>query len=67
MNKNVHYTTQFKKDFKLYIKRGYNMQQIKSIMNFLKVVKNYLQRIKIIVKQAIILTVGNVIYNPIGY
>ena len=36
MNKNVRYTTQFKKDFKLYIKRGYNMQQIKSIMKLLE-------------------------------
>ncbi len=36
MNKNVHYTTQFKKDFKLNIKRGYNMQQIKSIMKLLE-------------------------------
>ena len=36
MNKNIHYTTQFKKDFKLYIKRGYNMQQIKSIMKLLE-------------------------------
>ena len=35
MNKNVRYTTQFKKDFKLCIKRGYNMQQIKSIMKLL--------------------------------
>ena len=32
MNKNVHYTTQFKKDFKQCIKRGYNMQKIKSII-----------------------------------
>jgi len=32
MNKNVRYATQFKKDFKLCIKRGYNMQQIKSTM-----------------------------------
>jgi len=36
MNKNVLYTTQFKKDFKLCIKRGYNMQQIKSIMKLLE-------------------------------
>jgi len=39
MNKNVHYTTQFKKDFKLCIKRGYNMQQIKSIMKLLETSK----------------------------
>ena len=36
MNKNVRYTIQFKKDFKLCIKRGYNMQQIKSIMKLLE-------------------------------
>jgi len=36
MNKNVHYTTQFRKDFKLCIKRGYNIQQIKSIMKLLE-------------------------------
>jgi len=36
MNKNVHYTTQFRKDFKLCIKRGYNMLQIKSIMKLLE-------------------------------
>ena len=36
MNKNIRYTTQFKKDFKLCIKRGYNMQQIKSIMKLLE-------------------------------
>jgi len=36
MSKNVCYTTQFKKDFKLCIKRGYNMQQIKSIMKLLE-------------------------------
>ena len=36
MNKNVHYTTQFKKDFKQCIKRGYNMQKIKSIMKLLE-------------------------------
>ena len=36
MNKNVHYTTQFIKDFKLCIKRRYNMQQIKSIMKLLE-------------------------------
>ena len=36
MNKNVRYATQFKKDFKLCIKRGYNMQQIKSIMKLLE-------------------------------
>ncbi len=36
MNKNVRYTTQFKKDFKLCIKRRYNMQQIKSIMKLLE-------------------------------
>ena len=36
MNKNVRYTSQFKKDFKLCIKRGYNMQQIKSIMKLLE-------------------------------
>lgn len=36
MNKNVYYTTQFKKDFKLCIKRGYNMQHIKSIMKLLE-------------------------------
>ena len=35
MNKNVRYITQFKKDFKLFIKRKYNMQQIKSIMKLL--------------------------------
>ncbi|MBM3709568.1 MAG: type II toxin-antitoxin system YafQ family toxin [Actinobacteria bacterium] len=36
MNKNVHYTKQFKKDFKLCIKRGYNIQQIRSIMKLLE-------------------------------
>ena len=36
MNKNVHYTMQFRKDFKLCIKRGYNIQQIKSIMKLLE-------------------------------
>lgn len=36
MNKNVHYTTQFKKDFKLCIKRGYNIGQIKYIMKLLE-------------------------------
>ena len=36
MSKNVHYATQFKKDFKLCVKRGYNMQQIKSIMKMLE-------------------------------
>ncbi len=36
MNKNVHYTTQFKKDFKLCIKRRYNMQQIKYIIKLLE-------------------------------
>ncbi|MBM3701296.1 MAG: type II toxin-antitoxin system YafQ family toxin [Actinobacteria bacterium] len=36
MNKNVHYTTQFRKDFKLCIKRGYNMKQLKSIMKLLE-------------------------------
>jgi mRNA-degrading endonuclease YafQ of YafQ-DinJ toxin-antitoxin module len=32
MSKNVFYTIQFKKDFKLCIKRGYSMQEIESIM-----------------------------------
>ena len=36
MSKNVRYTAQFKKDFKLCIRRGYNMQQIKSIMKLLE-------------------------------
>lgn len=36
MNKNVHYTAQFKKDFKLCVKRGHTMQQIKSIMKLLE-------------------------------
>jgi len=36
MSKNVRYTTQFKKDFKLCIERGYNIQQIKSIMKLLE-------------------------------
>jgi len=36
MNKNVRYTTQFKKDFKLCIKRGYNMEQIRSVMKLLE-------------------------------
>ena len=36
MNKNVYYATQFKKDFKQCVKRGYNMQQIKSIMKLLE-------------------------------
>ena len=36
MSKNVRYTSQFKKDFKLCIRRGYNMQQIKSIMKLLE-------------------------------
>ena len=36
MSKNVHYTTQFKKDFKLCLKCGYDIQQIKSIMKLLE-------------------------------
>ncbi len=36
MNKKAYYTTQFKKDFKLCKKRGYNMQKIKSIMKLLE-------------------------------
>ena len=36
MSKNVRYTSQFNKDFKLCIRRGYNMQQIKSIMKLLE-------------------------------
>ena len=36
MSKNARYTTQFKKDFKLCIKRGYNIQQLKSIMKLLE-------------------------------
>ncbi len=39
MSKNVRYTSQFKKDFKLCIRRGYNMQQIKSIMKLLEIDK----------------------------
>ena len=45
MNKNVRYATQFKKDFKLCIKRGYNIQQIKSIMKLLESDTRYLRRI----------------------
>ena len=36
MSKNVRKTTQLKKEFKLCIRRGYNMQQIKSIMKLLE-------------------------------
>ena len=36
MNKNVYYTTQFKKDFKLCLKRRYDIQEIKSIMKLLE-------------------------------
>ena len=48
MNKNVHYTTQFKKDFKQCIKRGYNMQQIKSVMKLLESGRYYVRRIRTI-------------------
>ena len=46
MSKNVRYTTQFKKDFKLCIKRGSNMQQIKSIMKLLESGKQLFEKNK---------------------
>jgi len=46
MSKNIRYTTQFKKDFKLCIKRGYNMQQIKSIMKLLESGKQLFEKNK---------------------
>ena len=36
MSKNVYYARHFRKDFKLCIKRGYGMQQIKIIMKSLE-------------------------------
>jgi mRNA interferase YafQ len=36
MNKNVHFTSQFRKDFKRCKKRGYDMQQLKDVMKLLE-------------------------------
>ena len=34
---NVRYTVQFKKDYKLAIKRGYNQKELEKVIDFLKI------------------------------
>ncbi len=63
----IEYTNAFKRDYKLFLKRGYKEALIQHIITLLANGTQLPARTSLTNLQAIIKIVGNAIFNPIGY